>query len=287
MNTIERVLPAHEVDMGGIPVLQPFPTAATEQIDPLLLLHHSVIRTREGSHPLQAGIGPHPHRGFMPVTYVIRGALHHRDSLGNSSVITEGGAQWLNAGRGIIHSERPSKELARGGGEVEVVQVWINLPQSNKLSPPAYHGIEPSDIPRKALGEGVELGLIAGNYQDLKAPVETPFPVFFAELKSKSVKGNARFDIPTGMAGGLYVIKGRGRISGFGLFEAKNFYEFDGTIEEMSFETEGDFLALAMMGKPINEPLATYGPFVMNSQTEILEAMRDYNMGKMGILIEE
>jgi hypothetical protein len=287
MKTIKRVFPAQEVDMGGIPVLQPFPTMSTEQIDPFLLLHHSKIKAPQGVHPLQAGIGPHPHRGFMPVSYVVKGSLHHRDSLGNSSIINEGGAQWLNAGRGIVHSERPSKELAQKGGAVEVVQVWINLPAAHKLSAPEYFGLEAAALPRISLGEGFNLELIAGTYQGEKSPVRTPFPLLFAVLKSENHKGRGFLEWEKNMEGGIYVVRGSAQLEGYGPLEEKQFYRFDPEFSEAGLEAREGFLALLMLGSPINESLATYGPFVMNSQTEVMEALRDYNQGKMGILIEE
>jgi len=287
MKSIKRVFPSQEVDMGGIPVLQPFPTAQTEQINPFLLLHHSVISARAGSHPLQAGIGPHPHRGFMPVTYVIEGSLHHRDSLGNSSIIQSGGAQWLNAGKGIVHSERPSCEIAEQGGSVEVVQIWINLPQKAKMTNPEYIGVSHEDIPVKSSGTGLEFGLISGAYESLDPPVKPPFPVFFGVLRSDSEGGKGEISLPEGLSGGMYTIKGSGRVKGYGLVEEKNFYQFDEKEGKLAFKSEGEFLALIMLAEPLQEPLATYGPFVMNSQTEIMEALRDYNQGKMGVLIEE
>ena len=283
-SSLKRVFPSRKVDMGGIPVLQPFPTSTVEQIDPFLLLHHSKIKAREGSHPLQAGIGPHPHRGFAPVTYVIEGALHHRDSLGNSSIISEGGAQWLVAGRGIIHSERPSRELAESGGHVEVVQIWINLTRKNKMDAPNYVGLEKNDLTKLSLGSELNLELIAGGYGDEKGKVNPPFPLLFGAL---SGKGSGVLEVPPNMEGGIYVIRGNGKISGHGLMEEKNFYHLESKVQSVDLDVEDEFLALVMLGQPIKESLATYGPFVMNNQTEIMEAMRDYNQGRMGILIEE
>ncbi len=284
--SVLRTFPAAKMDMGGIPVYQPFPTARVEQIDPFLLFHHSTINVKEGSAPLHAGVGPHPHRGFMPLTYVVKGSLHHRDSFGNSSVISEGGAQWLSAGRGIIHSERPSREIALNGGSVEVLQIWINLPKSHKMETPWYRGLEKDDLVSLDSPEGVTARLISGNYEGVKGPIQTPFPMFVMSIQGE--KGSSgSFKLPTNMKGGIYVIEGFGKMGGFGLIEEKTFYELDEAGEEMNLQFNSDFHAILLLGEPLNEPLATYGPFVMNSQTEVLEAMRDYNQGKMGILIEE
>ena len=123
--------------MGGIPVLQPLPTTSVERIDPFLLLHHHAGMVEPGNHPRMVGVGPHPHRGFSPVTFIFKGDVHHRDSRGNSSIVKAGGVQWMNAGMGIIHSERPSKEFAEKGGEQEIIQLWINTPAAQKMKEPS------------------------------------------------------------------------------------------------------------------------------------------------------
>jgi redox-sensitive bicupin YhaK (pirin superfamily) len=283
---ITQTLPAHKVDMGGMPVFQPFPTGRVEQIDPFLLFHHSFIGVSRGINPLHAGVGPHPHRGFMPVTYVIAGELHHRDSFGNSSVVKAGGAQWLSAGRGIVHSERPSAAMAERGGEVEVIQLWINLPKANKMETPSYLGIDRADMPTANIAEGMSLDLISGEYDDKKGMAKSPFPVFLAALRAEKEQSGV-LSLPEGMEGGVYLIKGAGRVKGYGILEEKSFYGLSSEGTEIEVELKPGSLALILLGKPLNEPLATYGPFVMNTQTEIMESLRDYNQGKMGILIEE
>jgi len=283
---IIQTLPAFEVDMGGIPVYQPFPTNRLEQIDPFLLFHHSKLRVEKGANPLHAGVGPHPHRGFMPVTYVIDGELHHRDSFGNSSVVRSGGAQWLSAGRGIVHSERPSAALASAGGAAEVIHVCIDSPHANKMDPPTYLGIQAEDMPSIAIAEGLNLNLISGDYDGIKGKANPPFPVFLAALKAENTQ-NGTLHIPADLDGGFYVIKGSGSVKGHGIVEEKSFYRTSMTGQKVELQLEAGSLILLLFGKPLNEPLATYGPFVMNSQTEIMESIRDYNQGKMGILIEE
>jgi hypothetical protein len=286
LKKINQTLPAFEVDMGGMPILQPFPTNQLEQIDPFLLLHHGHIKVREGENPLHAGVGPHPHRGFMPVTYVIDGELHHRDSFGNSSVVRPGGAQWLSAGRGIIHSERPSAKLAATGGAAEVIQLWINLPRANKMDTPSYLGIQAEDMESISIADGLTLDLISGEYEGSKGKANPPFPVFMAALKAEQNQ-KGKLSLSEGMDGGFYIIRGKGSVKGHGLIEEKSFYRLSMEGQELEIELEEGSLALFILGKPLNEPLATYGPFVMNTQTEIMETIRDYNQGKMGVLIEE
>ncbi len=286
LKKINQTLPAFELDMGGMPVYQPFPTNRMEQIDPFLLFHHSHILVEKGVNPLHAGVGPHPHRGFMPVTYVIAGELHHRDSFGNSSVVRPGGAQWLSAGRGIVHSERPSAKLAATGGTAEVIQLWINLPKANKMETPSYLGIQPEEMTSVTIADGMTLDVISGEYDGKRGKAKSPFPVFLAALKAEE-KQTGKLTLPEGMDGGFYVIKGKGSVKGHGLIEEKSFYHTSMEGDGLEIELEAGSLVLFLLGKPLSEPLATYGPFVMNNQTEIMESIRDYNQGKMGILIEE
>ena len=126
--TVSRILYAQPVDMGGLPIRQPLPTQRVEQIDPFLLLHHADVKVPTHLEPDHAGVGPHPHRGFSPVTFIFKGGVHHRDSRGNDSVIYAGGAQWMNAGMGVIHSERPPHDIHEIGGKQEIIQLWINTP---------------------------------------------------------------------------------------------------------------------------------------------------------------
>lgn len=286
MKTIVQTLPSFELDMGGIPVFQPFPTNMVEQIDPFLLLHHSFIKVERGVNPLHAGVAPHPHRGFIPVTYVVEGELHHRDSFGHTSVVSAGGAQWLTAARGVIHSERPSADMAAKGGTVEVIQLWINLPQKNKMDTPTYTGLAPEELTHAKLADGMAMRILTGEYAGKSGKIISPFPLFLAALTADR-KQRAQLALPSGMDGGFYLIKGSGSVKGYGLIEDKNFYRLSTEGNNMEVELEEGSIALFLLGKPLKEALATYGPFVMNSQTEIMESLRDYNQGKMGILIED
>src|SRR5687767_4292454 len=136
--TVTHLLPADQFDMGGMPIRQAFPTAQVEQIDPFLLLHHADIKVPKHIEPDHGGVGPHPHRGFSPVTFIFQGGVHHRDSRGNDSVVYAGGAQWMNAGMGVMHSERPPKDIHEIGGRQEIIQLWINTPSKNKMDQPKY-----------------------------------------------------------------------------------------------------------------------------------------------------
>lgn len=285
MQTVKYTLPAAPMDMGGLEVRQALPTAKIAQIDPYLLLHHSTIPVSPHSHPLHAGVSPHPHRGFSAVTIVISGEIHHRDSLGNSSVIGPGGFQWLHAGRGIVHSERPSAALAEKGGAVEVLQIWVNSPANRKMAPAAYWAAQKNELPKMPLADGAELHLINGVYGDLssrRAPGEVNMFRVYTQAKTPfEVALNPEF------AHAIYVIEGTGVLEGHGLVEPKHMYALHEGLSQMRFMSESPMDLMVLSGQPLQEPLASYGPFVMNTQTQIMEAMRDYQMGKMGMLIEE
>ena len=278
---VKQILYAHMVDMGGIPVRQPLPTANIEQIDPFLLLHHHIGHFKEGTEAKDVGVGPHPHRGFSPVTFIFQGDVHHRDSRGNSSVVKAGGVQWMNAGMGIVHSERPSSELASSGGTQEIIQLWINTPQSAKMNQPAYQAYQNEDLPKVL----ENLSIVTGNANEKVGPAKAEMPIFAAMgvmNENESVELPAEFDHTL-----LYVLQGEVKIQGHGLVEEHNLAVMEEDIESVNITATRTAKILYLSANPLNEPLATYGPFVMNSQTEIMEAMRDYQMGKMGVLIEE
>src|SRR5678809_1493277 len=136
--TIKHILYGRQFNMGGLPIRQPIPSTELDQVDPFLLLHHAEVRMPMHTPVEKAGVGPHPHRGFSPVTFIFKGGVHHRDSRGNDNVVYAGGTQWMNAGMGIIHSERPPADIFERGGILEIIQLWINTPARNKMDQPSY-----------------------------------------------------------------------------------------------------------------------------------------------------
>lgn len=282
--TVKQIIPAQRVNMGGHLLDQPLPVREVEQIDPFLLIHHWEDTMKGGQKQKDVGVGPHPHRGFSPVTFVFKGNVHHRDSFGNEAVVESGGTQWMHAGRGVTHSERPGKDLAENGGEIEFIQFWVNTPSTHKMETPIYMPISDEETPRIPM-EGVDLGLIAGEYQGIKGPATTYSPL---KLMRGEAKENATIsvDIPQEFNTLIYLLNGTINIDGkTGYGKDMLWLENEGNEIEMQVEKGTRFIILA--GVPIHEELATYGPFVMNNQTEILEALRDAQMGKMGILIED
>ena len=287
MSVVDKILYGHQVDMGGIKVRQPIPTANVDQIDPFLLLHHHASINKPGLNPRDVGVGPHPHRGFSPVTFIFKGSVHHRDSRGNSSIVNEGGAQWMNAGMGIIHSERPSAEFAENGGPFEIIQLWINTPGEHKMDQPVYLAIPANEMPEIKVdsGDGF-LHLVSGNLDGKSGPVQNRTPITSAMGYFKK-GGLKQIYFATDHNTIIYLLEGKLRIKGFGLIEAHNMIVLDAVNGNVEIEALENSRFLFLSGKPMNEPVETYGPFVMSNQTEIMQAMRDYQMGKMGILIEE
>lgn len=285
--TVSRLLYAHQVDMGGMPIRQPLPTQQVEQIDPFLLLHHANIKAPAHVEPDRAGVGPHPHRGFSPVTFIFQGGVHHRDSRGNDNVIYAGGAQWMNAGMGIIHSERPPQDIHEIGGRQEIIQLWINTPSKNKMDQPAYHPLSAEEAPAFASEDGNVHGKVfSGQVRGVKGPIPSQATVNAATLEFK--KGGAiSIEIPTNHNSMIYLLDGKLRVEGFGMAESLHLVHFNNNGDGISLEALQNTRILFLSGEPLNEPVVSHGPFVMNTQTQIMEAMRDYQMGKMGVLIEE
>jgi len=274
------------VDMGGMPVRQPFPTSRIQQIDPFLLLHHADIKVPVHLEPDHAGVGPHPHRGFSPVTFIFEGGVHHRDSRGNDNVVYAGGAQWMNAGMGVIHSERPPKDIHELGGRQEIIQLWINTPAAHKMDQPQYVPVAAENVPTYRDAKGlVTARIFAGKLLGLNGPIPSHTEVNAATLEIKK-GGSVSIPIPEEHNSFLYLLDGKVTVDGFGLVEGLHAVLFNNDGDGITFTALEDTRALLMTGKPLNEKVVSHGPFVMNTQTQVLEAMRDYQMGKMGMLIE-
>lgn len=284
--TVIRTLHADEIDMGGIPVRQALPTRSVDQIDPFLLLHHGSFPVEKGGDPLHMGVGPHPHTGFAPLSIVLAGEVHHRDSLGNNSIIGAGGVQWVHAGRGIIHSERPSPALAVKGGAMEVIQLWINIPAANKKDSPAYISATAEELPVISPAPGVKIHLITGHYAGKQGAVKAVSPMLIARAEFEA-GAEAYIEFPENFNAAIYIAHGSGSISGHGIASFHELYHLSPEGDNILYKATGKSQLIVMTGEPLDESVSQYGPFVMNTQSQIMEAMRDYQMGKMGVLIEE
>jgi quercetin 2,3-dioxygenase len=285
--TVSRLLYAHPVDMGGLPVRQPLPTQKVQQIDPFLLLHHAEVSVPANSPTKYGGVGPHPHRGFSPVTFIFKGGVHHRDSRGNNSTIYAGGAQWMNAGMGIIHSERPPHDIHERGGRQEIIQLWINTPAKHKMDQPTYFPLAAENVPSSVSEDGlVALKVFSGELAGLKGPIPSQANVNAATAELKK-DGILTLELPASHNAFIYLLDGSLSVNGFGLVEALHLVHYNTDGEGIGLKALEDTRLLIMSGEPLNEEVVSHGPFVMNTQTQVLEAMRDCQMGKMGVLIED
>lgn len=285
--SIHKIIPAQKVNMGGIVLDQSLPVRNVEQIDPFLLIHHWADKMPGGQREKEVGVGPHPHRGFSPVSLIFKGAVNHRDSLGTKSLVKAGGAQWMNSGKGIIHSERPPKELAENGGDFELIQFWANSPASKKMEPARYQPLSAEDTPTiESEDRKVKAGVVAGETLGKTGPIDLVTPMLVMRFDIEK-GGKMEVPIPENFNALLYLLDGKAEINGERHAGGKDLVWFKNDGKTISFKGLENTRAILLSGEPLNEPLATYGPFVMNSQTQIMEALRDYQMGKMGVLIEE
>ena len=287
MKSIKQIIKSEKVDMGGIILDQPLPNKFMDQIDPFLLIHHWDDELKGGKHQNETGVGPHPHRGFSPVTLIFKGGVQHRDSRGNNSIVTEGGTQWMYAGRGITHSERPVKELAENGGVLEFIQFWVNVPAKNKMDQPYYKAIKKEDTPIYFSNDKkIEVAVVSGELNGVKGIVDTFTPLNTFRLNF-SENGEIDFEIPNNHNTLFYLLKGKIKVNDELEINANELVYFDNDDSKIKFTAIENGYGILLSGTPIDEEVSSYGPFVMNTQTEIMEALRDAQTGKMGVLIEE
>lgn len=230
------------------------------------------------------GVGVHPHRGFETVTIAYKGKVAHHDSSGNSGVIGEGDVQWMTAASGILHKEYHEQEFSRKGGDFQMVQLWVNLPAKDKMSAPKYQGITNDMINKFQLpSESGQVEVIAGEYNGVEGTASTFSPVNLLNAKLNK-GGSTSFNFPAAYNTALLVIEGSIKVNGIDKVPADNFVLFANEGEEFTIEALEDSVALILSGEPINEPIAAHGPFVMNTQQEIVQAFTDFNLGKFGHL---
>ena len=232
----------------------------------------------------QRGVGVHPHRGFETVTIAYHGSVAHHDSAGNSGVIHQGDVQWMTAGAGVLHKEYHEKEFSKKGGPFQMVQLWVNLPAKYKMTHAKYQAIENRMMGRVNLARyGDYVEIIAGEYGNIKGPASTftPVSLFNAVLTSG---GTADFNFPANFNTGILIIEGEIKVNGEKNASEDCFVYFSNEGEKITIEALKNSKVLILSGEPINEPIAAYGPFVMNTDAEIQEAFDDYYSGKFGTL---
>jgi len=274
---------AHMVG-DGFPVRNLIPgDDVGEQLSPFLLLDYAGPAYFTPTNTPR-GVGEHPHRGFETVTIVYEGVVAHRDSTGSGGIIGPGDVQWMTAASGIVHEEMHEKQFAKKGGTLHAIQLWVNLPKAFKMSKPGYQTLLNEEIPAVDLDNGAgRLRVIAGEYHGIKGPAKTFTPVHLYDLR---VKAGHREDVamPAGFNTAVFVLQGEIAINGSGPVKEAELVRFGKTGERITVEAKSDATLLVLSGEAINEPIARYGPFVMNTQEELAQAVNDYRMGKMGHL---
>ncbi len=284
---IERIIsrPAQPGMVGdGFRVFNYIPRTGVSQyrISPFLLLDFNAAYDF-GPSDLPRGVDVHPHKGFETVTISYQGSVAHYDSAGNSGVIHPGDVQWMTAGNGILHKEFHEEQFARKGGPFEVVQLWVNLPKQYKSEDPHYQSLTKEMMGKVQLPDnGGLVNIIAGQYQEVSGPAKTYTPVNLFDIKLNK-DGQFRADIPANHNTALLVINGSIEVNGKNVPE-HGFVLFENTGEEIRIKGLEQAVVLLLSGAPINEPIVSYGPFVMNNEAEIHEAIRDFNLGKFGVL---
>ena len=272
---------------GGFLVRRPFPKASFSDFDPFLLLDE--MGPMDVAPGEAKGAPDHPHRGFETVTYLLSGEMEHKDSSGHAGRLRSGDVQWMTAGSGVVHAEMPSREFMRDGGRMHGFQLWVNLPQRDKMMKPRYQEIPNSRIPKALSADGlVTVSVIAGEALSEKAVIETRTPITYLHYRIKP-GGAVTQPLPSAYNAFIYIIDGEG------LFGAENERALDGQMvmfapdgDEVRIENPANAQAtleiLLIAGAPLNEPIARYGPFVMNTEAEIHQAFEDYSRGRMGAI---
>ena len=276
--SVDRVVHAITTLEGeGFLVHRPFPTPMLDDVDPFLLLDRMGPVTLE---PGEAkGAPDHPHRGFETVTYVLEGSMQHKDSRGNQGRLNPGDVQWMTAGGGVVHSEMPSTEIQTKGGRLHGFQLWVNLPRRDKMMKPRYQEITSSSIPTVSR-DGATVRVIAGESLGAKAVIETRTPIMYLHVK---LAPGARFEqnVPAEYNAFAFIVGGTARIGG------RDVREDDAVVlardgDQVLIETDKGSELLLIGGVPIGEPVARYGPFVMNTERELMQAFADFQSGRMG-----
>ena len=276
---IARIVPSMDtLEGGGVAIHRAFPIPALDDVDPFLLLDHmGPIDFKPGE---STGFPDHPHRGFETVTYLLEGEMEHRDSFGHHGVIRPGDVQWMTAGSGLVHSEMPGTEFIKTGGLLEGFQLWVNLPKRDKMMEPRYQELSSSSIPVGRNADGsVRVRVIAGEALGQQARIDTRIPILYLHY-TLAPGANTELAVPETFHAFGYVIRGQSQFA---------------TERQLAlFATEGDSIYIAnpsstkvldlllIGGQPIAEPVARYGPFVMNTKSELVQAFEDFRNGRMG-----
>lgn len=278
--SIKHQHPAYRDDIADLSTIRPLPGPEVEQVDPFLFLNHHGPQTYP---PRNHGLpfGPHPHRGFETVTFILEGELSHLDSGGGESIIRAGGIQWMTAGRGLVHAEISPEEFKKKGGPLEILQLWVNLPSRLKMVEPNYVGLQRDEIPEIRLDDGkVRVNLVSGRWNGHEAPIQSLTDIHMATIV---MARGGRLEVPVSRARNifLYVVRGDVVVGGEPA-HAFHLIEMNNDADSVEIQAETDAVLLFGHAEPIGEPVVAHGPFVMNTHDEIRQAMMDYQAGKFG-----
>ena len=273
--------PRHWVG-DGFPVRSMFSYQSHgKHVSPFLLLDHAgPMNFDPADRP--RGVGEHPHRGFETVTIVYEGEVEHKDSTGAGGRIGPGDVQWMTAGSGILHQEFHSHEFTRTGGNLEMVQLWVNLPANDKMTDPSYQTLLDADIPVIDLADGAgQVRVIAGEFDGHRGPACTFTPMHVWDLRLNR-DGKARLELPDGWNSMLVVLRGTIEVNGAEIARDGELVVLGPEREGVDLESNNDAVVLVLSGEPIDEPIVGHGPFVMNTDEEIHQAIRDFSSGQFG-----
>jgi len=276
--SVSQIVPAQVTYEGaGFLVHRPFPTPGLDQLDPFLLLDE--MGPMELAPDQAKGAPDHPHRGFETVTYLLSEEMEHRDAAGNAGRLRPGDVQWMTAGAGVVHSEMPSAEFQRSGGRMHGFQLWVNLPRRDKMMAPRYQEIPRENIPT-VINDAVTVRVIAGQSLGASRMINKRTPIFYLDV---SLQPGAELvqEIPTEYNAFAYLVEGSAEIEGRTVSRAEMAI-LDRTGDRVRITSQEGARFLLIGGAPLGEPVARYGPFVMNTQGEIRQAMLDFQAGRMG-----
>lgn len=279
MRSVKKIHQAVEAPIDDLTTYRAMPTQSIQHIDPFLFLnHHGPQKYPANNHGLP--FGPHPHRGFETLTFILQGDIMHKDSSGGESVVEAGGIQWMTAGRGLIHAEVSSEKFKREGGMEEVIQLWMNLPAKYKMVKPHYVGMQKDQIPELQINDKVIMNLVSGRWNETRGPINSLTGLFISTLYLKA-GGSLQTTIDTRQVILLYVVRGELVINNH-VAREHNLVEFEMNGEDLNIEATTDSVLIFGYGEPFHEPIVARGPFVMNSEREIERAYEEYQAGEFG-----
>jgi redox-sensitive bicupin YhaK (pirin superfamily) len=280
VRTVKTQHEAYRDDIGDLSTVRPLPGPDVDQIDPFIFLNHhgpQTYPTRNHGLPF----GPHPHRGFETVTFILEGELAHLDSGGGESVIRAGGVQWMTAGRGLVHAEVSPASFKQRGGPLEILQLWVNLPSRLKMVEPHYVGVQREDIPAIPVDDGrATVHLVSGAWGDRQGPIGSLTDVHMTFIE---MKAGAHITVPVVRSRNVFLYVVRGDIAiGAEVAHAFHLVELDNDSDLVDIVAVSEAVILFGHAEPLGEPVVAHGPFVMNTREEIRQAMVDYQAGKFG-----